>query len=317
MATRNSRFLIALALLPILLLALLAAAPVPSENAIPARVESTLSAPAGQETMRMPTDVALDSQGNVFIADGANARIVRFNARGDFLAPFKPAVSAPTGLFIDHKDRLWVADSGNHRVLQLSAEGNIEQTFDLPPDGNHPSKPTHLLLTSDDSRLYVVDNPNHRLLIRDQKIGHWRFAGGPGKSLGEFQYPFMIAQGKEGALHITETIGTRIQTLMPDGQWAAPISGWGIALGQLCRPKGIAVDAKGRIFVSDSTLRAVQVFSPAGKLEGVLTDNKNEVLRFDHPMGMRFDVGGRLYIVELKANRVAIVTLAGRAGGAP
>jgi sugar lactone lactonase YvrE len=257
----------------------------------------------------MPTDVAIDSKGTVFVVDGVNNRIVRFGATDNALSPFAPSMNRPVGIFVDRNDHLWIADSGNHRVLRLSAEGAVDETIEVPNDRGMPAKPTDLLLTPDSSRLYVVDNDNHRLLIRNQKSYEWTVLGASGKSLGQFQYPFMIASDSQQYVYITEAIGARVQAISPANRWAGGISSFGVELGQLYRPKGIAIDGKGRLFVSDSTLQVVQAFDSSGAIEGVLTDEQHRPLRFEHPMGMCFDSAGKLYVVELKANRVAVVSL--------
>lgn len=298
-------------------IAMLGGTPIPPDQSIPARIISTLAMPATQPSMHMPTAVALDSKQNIYVADGANNRIVRFDAGNRLPTIIKPEMKQPTGIFVDASDKLWVADSGNHRVLRLGADGLVKETIELPPDRERPAKPTDLLLLPDLSRLYIVDNDNHRLLVRDQKSKAWMILGKTGTSLGEFQYPFMIACGQDNDLFITEAIGARAQILSKSDRWVGQLSQFGIELGQLYRPKGIAVDSEGRVFISDSTLRVIQVFRKEGGFIGVLTDAQHQPLRFDHPMGLRFDKSGRLYVVELKADRVAVVELIGKGGGGP
>jgi DNA-binding beta-propeller fold protein YncE len=298
----------------VLLISSLGAAPIPADKCIPAHVEKHLSIPPPQRPMTMPTDVAVDSHGTIFIADGVNDRVVRFSANGEMLPAFAPAMNQPVGLFVDRSDRLWIADSRNHRVLKLRDDGEIDEVIDLPNGLELQAKPTDIALDAGQTRLYVVDNANHRLLVRDQRSMKWIVLGDSGKSLGQFQYPFMIAVGAHGYVYVTETIGARVQAIAPTDRWAGQISGFGVELGQVYRPKGIAVDAGNRVFISDSTLQVIEVFSSLGALEGVLTDEHQQPLRFAHPMGMCFDAHGKLYVVELKANRVAVVTL-GEPGG--
>jgi len=164
-------------------------------------------------------------------------------------------------------------------------------------------------VTPDGQRAYIVDNDNHRLIVRDNRDKQLTTLGRFGRALGQFQWPFMVAVSPRGYLYVTETIGARVQRIRPPRRWAGQISRWGVELGRLYRPKGVAVSATGRLFVSDSTLSVVQVFGPDGELLGVLTDAAGEPLRFKHPMGMCFDAAGRLYLVELGADRVAVIAL--------
>ena len=309
-------FWIALVALLLSAASLMAVAPLPETYQVPATVSRVL---AGENpALHMPTDVAVNSNGNVYIADGARDRVVILSNEGkQRLATTRPAGQAlkrPVGLTVDAKDRLWVADTGNHRLMVLDqlAERLIEK-IDLPAlDDAHRAAPTGITVTSDLKRTYVVDNANHRLLIRDNVSGEIIALGQGGTAVGQFQYPFKVACGLAGDVYISEAIGARLQVLTKEDRWAGPIGSWGVEIGQFYRPKGVAVDAGGRIFVSDSTMNVVQVFDARGRVVGCLSDTDGRPLRFAHPMGMTFDRNGRLYVVELAANRVAVVTLGGR-----
>ncbi|HEY8666064.1 MAG TPA: NHL repeat-containing protein [Tepidisphaeraceae bacterium] len=307
---------------PVMLLAFAlmtcAAAPIPADKQIPASVTRTIAGPKN-DALFMPTDVAVDSKNRVYVADGVNDRIVRFSADGELDLAFarigEQTLSHPVGVTVDASDVIYITDTGHHRIIVATPDGKLRETIDLPAasgTGEHSADPTKVAVKPDGSRLYVVDNENHRILIRAAAEGadkSWTILGKSGKALGQFQWPFMLCIGEEDYVYVTEAIGCRVQMISPTDRWAGQVSQWGITLGSLYRPKGIAADGKGRVFVSDSTLSVVQVFNPRGNLEGILTDDDGKPLRFAHPMGMTFDAAGHLYVVELKENRVAVVTL--------
>ena len=289
------------------------AAPLPADKRIPATITRTIAAPQS-DPLVMPTDLAIDRSGHLYVADGVNDRIVRFNPDGDVDAqlhgPADSPLHGPIGVAIDAANSLWIADSANHRLVVCQPDGQNSRTIDLPPmSPDKPANPTSIAITPDGKRTYVADCGNHRILIRDNAKQTWTALGQWGTSLGQFRWPFMLCIGEENHVLITETLGDRVQQLSTANRWGGQIGQFGVALGDLYRPKGVAVDAKGRIFVGDSTLGVIQVFDDGGNLIGALTDDLGLPLRFEHPMGMRFDSHGSLYIVELSANRVAVVSL--------
>jgi len=286
--------------------------PLPVELQIKARRVGVLQGPTG-DAMHMPTDVAVDSRGRVWVADGANDRIMRFTTQGRpdriISTVGDERFHQPVGLTVDSKDRLWVADTGEHRLLVLTSEAALVERIPLTMPDGRVADPTDLLVAPDGSRTWVIDNDNHRVLVRDNTTGSLTARGRFGSGLSQFQWPFMIAATRDGDILITEAIGARVQRISRTGRWAGQISRWGVEAGQLYRPKGIAVDERNRVFVSDSTLGVVQVFKATGELIGVLCEETGRIMRFEHPMGMCFDKQSRLYVVELRAHRVALITL--------
>lgn len=305
--------------------AVCAAATIPPAQRLAAQVVVTLAAPA-DSPMNMPTGVAVDAAGRVYVADGVNRRVVVLDSDGRFAGAIQSAgetaLARPMGLHVDTQGRLWIADASLNRVMAVATNGDkwparADLLLEVRPPlvrrdkGLEPAAPTDMAVSRDGSQLYIVDNQHHRLILQDLKTQATQVVGGPGQGLGQFQWPFTISLGPDGYVYVCEAIGARVQRLNPAGRPAGRIGRWGVEMGELYRPKGVVVGSDGSVYVSDSTLDVVQVFHTDGTLRGVLTDAQGAPLRFQHPMGLALDARGRLYVVELTANRVAVVTIAG------
>jgi sugar lactone lactonase YvrE len=94
--------------------------------------------PATLAQLKMPTGVAVDRDGNVFIADGLNNRVRKVSPQGTIttvaggggtLGDGGPATSArlnvPEGVAVDAKGNLYIADLGHNRVRKVSPGGTI------------------------------------------------------------------------------------------------------------------------------------------------------------------------------------------------
>jgi hypothetical protein len=110
--------------------------------------------------LSLPTGVAVDSSGDVFVADSGNNRVLELanGASTQTVLPFS-GLSQPWGVAVDSSGDVFVADSGNNRVLEL-ANGASTQTV-LPFSGLNG--PTGVAVDSSGD-VFVADSGNNRVL---------------------------------------------------------------------------------------------------------------------------------------------------------
>jgi len=269
------------------------------------------------EPFSMPSDVAVGRDGNLYVLDGVNHRVVVFDSTGEFRFKFGSRGSGlgqllfPLGITTAPDGKVYVADSGNHRFQVFSADGNPLKVVPLPSTASGvPPDPTDVAIDTARQQLYVVDNDNHKLHVYN--LSNNRFEqvwGGPGQGRRQFRFPFLIDTSSQGYVLVVEPINTRVQVLNSSGKFVCFIGGWGVKPGQLFRPKGV-VTFEDRVFVTDSYLGRVQVFNMGGDFLGMLTDSEGAPIQLTTPTGITIDAERRrLYVVELKADRVCWMDL--------
>ena len=263
-----------------------------------------------EPSLLLPTAVAVARDGSIFVVDGVNDRIVRFDAEGAVLEEIQQVgderLAQPMAARLDATERLWIVDAGNQRVLVRAPDGSLERTivFSAEVLQRRPDL-TDAALSADGRFLWAVDNNHHQLLRYNLASGELKTLGQRGESLGQFQYPFMLAIAADGDIYLTDVINGRVQALNAEGEPTGTVGTYGVDLGQFFRPNAIAIDAEQRVWISDGVMNVVQAFTPDGRLIDVLRDTEGKPYRFDLPMGLAFDAQGDLYVVELHANRVA------------
>ena len=145
--------------------------------------------PATNATFFHPSDLSVDSSGNIFIADSGNQRIrkvdaatgniqtVAGNGTFGFSGDGGPATNAelaqPTGVYADSSGNIFIADAGNNRIREVVATaGNIQTvagngTFGFSGDGG-PATSTTLNVPTDvyadgSGNLFISDTFNNRI----------------------------------------------------------------------------------------------------------------------------------------------------------
>src|SRR5439155_10262907 len=82
--------------------------------------------PATAATLGTPTGVAVDSVGNLFIADPSNLRIRRVDAGTQVITTVPvPGLVRPFGIAIDSAGKLFVTDVGGHRVYRVDVATQV------------------------------------------------------------------------------------------------------------------------------------------------------------------------------------------------
>jgi hypothetical protein len=165
---------------------------------------------SGVGQFNVPTGVALDSQGRIYISDRLNNRIVRINdmsgagwttlgTQGSGQGQF----SDPLGIAIDSADHIYVSDYSNHRIVKMNdISGSGWTTLGSPqialngPDG---------LTTDSSNRLYIVDTRAAGIIRVDDITGaNYVSLGTPGTGVGQFSLPTDIKVDSAGKIYVAD-----------------------------------------------------------------------------------------------------------------
>ncbi|MFE0062741.1 hypothetical protein [Streptomyces sp. NPDC059003] len=200
--------------------------------------------PAIATRLHYPAGVAVDGEGNLYIADGHNQRIrkvtpnglittVAGNGTGGYVSDGGPALATrlyyPYGVTVDEGGSLYIADHSNHRIRKVTADGLITTvagtgTGGYVDDGG-PAMTTRLyhpvgVALDRAGNLYIADLSNQRVrgvtAVADMKP-----PPPPSADLyGEVINPYTVPRGQQFDL------GARIRNRGPnpaDGQYVTVV----------------------------------------------------------------------------------------------
>ena len=248
-----------------------------------------------------PTGVAVDSAGNIYIADANNNVVRQVNTSGKITTLVgdngagagysgdtgnanQAQLNIPTAVAIDSSGNLYIADSANN-VVRVVAAGTINTVSAtsgtvVHPDGLAVDAAGNLYVAdTDDRRVIKVSNGVFSVLAGTEAVG---FTGDDGPALNaEFDDPFGVAVDAAGYIYIADTFNGRIRKIGLDGT-VSTIAGTGYPSyygdgGQatsatLYFPHDVAVDSSGNVYIADTVnhaIRMLQLQTPAISASGV------------------------------------------------
>jgi len=259
--------------------------------------------------LHTPQDVAVDSNGNLFIADTANSVIREVTAAGvistfagttasgfagDGAAATAAALFVPISVSVDGSGNVYIAENGDGRIRKVDTKGIITTIVGTGTagfaDNNDATKgqlnsPTGIAVDSS-GNLYIADFLNLRVrkvagnnLSTVAGNGVFSFSGDGGQALNaQMNGPQGVAVDASGNIYVSDTSNHVVRRVASNGvittvagNGSAGFGGDGSAAtsAQLNSPAGLAVDAVGNLYIADSQNARVRRVSTSGSISTV------------------------------------------------
>jgi sugar lactone lactonase YvrE len=188
--------------------------------------------PARKARLSDPSGLAVDSHGNVYIADSGNNRVRKISPDG-MIRTVVSGLNGPHGVAVDAKDTLFIADTFNNLIKRLDPDGAVQtiagtgkQEFsgdEGPATQAGLGAPDSLAIDSQ-GNIFIADRGNWRVrkITQDGVIhtiagNHERgFSGDGGPALKAPIFPTSVAVDSRGRVYVTDE--NRIRVLTPTDQ---------------------------------------------------------------------------------------------------
>jgi RHS repeat-associated protein len=240
-----------------------------------------------------PLGATADAQGNVYIAEGGNHRIIKVGPWGytTILAGSSSGAHGyangqgtmatfyhPVGLAADASGNIYVADEDNHAIRKITPAGTVTTFAGSGSQGS-------------------VDGTG---------------------TAASFYYPCGVAIDASGTLYVADTYNNKIRKITPAGV-VTTLAGSGVAgsanatgtAATFNQPFSVAVDASGNVYVTDRSNHKIRKITAAGVVTtlagsgtAAFAEGTGTAASFNAPTSITIDKQGNLYVTDENNQRI-------------
>ncbi|MBM4137321.1 MAG: 6-bladed beta-propeller [Nitrospira sp.] len=255
---------------------------------------------AGPGQMQEPSDIAVDSDGKIFVTDTGNKRINIMGPDGNIIASWsnkesnRGTMGAPSGIVL-YEDKVYVTDSDLDKVLIFTRDGKCIDEF-----GSRGSAPKQF----DEPKgiyvhqgiIYVADTGNHRIQIFSLEGIYLQSIGVKGTEIGQMHSPTDVAVDQNGYIYVSEAGNNRVQVFDAYGKYYRDYH-------DVVKPSSLCIDKNG-FFVADAGNFQIKKFDFEGHLLVSFGSKGEGQAQFRALSGISLDRDGNVFAVDTKKNTI-------------
>lgn len=259
---------------------------------------------------KRPKGIAVDANGDVWVADTKNNRVQEFSPTGEYLRQFgsegtgNGQFKSPADIAVAENGDLWVTDSLNDRVEEFSPTGGYLAKFGSEGTGNGQFTEPVGIAIAPNGHIWVTDARFYRVEEFSSTGAYITKVGTDGSGNGQFFGPLGVATDPNGDIWVADTRNNRVQELSSTGGYLSQFGSKGTSNGQLSEPAGIAVDPAGDIWVVDTRNNRIEGFTNAGEYITQFGTKGSGSEQFSEPEGLAIDSKDDLWIADRVNSRI-------------
>lgn len=246
------------------------------------------------------TTMAVDHNGNLWVADSEHYRVEEFNGSGEYVKEFgSKEEGTPWAITAGSKKRIWVLENSTECKIKAYGESGETQVTITAAHGSGSgecSDPSGIAADKH-GNVWVADTGNSRLEEFNEKGEYLKTVGTKGAGVGQLEQPTTVAIDSHGDIFAGDYKNERVEEYNEKGEYLREFgSTKELPLG---KPLGLAIDPHGDILVMSSNNR-VEMFNPEGTYEAKFGQQGSGTgqFEFSDPSGIAVLPNGSIWLTD-------------------
>jgi hypothetical protein len=198
--------------------------------------------------------VAVDSAGNIYVADGYNLQVLKFAKNGAYVTQWFSGSGYQNyngmGVAVDSVNSVYVSDPYGQIIRRYNASGFYITAWGSPGSGNGQFNGLDYIAAG--TSVYASDSGNYRVEKFSTFGGYQAQWGSQGTNNGQFNYGAAgVALDGSNNLYVTDPYNYRVQKFSGSGAYLTQWGSYGSGPGQFSYPGSVAADASNTVYVLD------------------------------------------------------------------
>ncbi len=265
----------------------------------------------GSSSLYLPTGIAIDLLGNIFITDTGNDRVVKCDKEGRFLVETggfgweAGEFNRPTYVATDNGLNVYVVDAQNKRIQRFDHNLNFVSTIEIKEEGGFSGfgLPEGIAITFS-GEILVSDIEGDFLIKLNSFFEYERNFGGFENIGGGLRDPVGVSVSQNGEVYVADSQNDRVAVFDAFGNF---IKSFGEKI--LENPKGVIIGQDQLIYVANTGKNSLVIFDPNGNLISEYGNSGWGMVNLSKPTDLKLGKENRLFVVDSLNNRILVFEL--------
>ncbi|MFA6250542.1 MAG: C25 family cysteine peptidase [Candidatus Shapirobacteria bacterium] len=255
-----------------------------------------------------PRKIAVDSLGNIYVADSGNSRIVKFDPQGNFILTWGSVsnLTLPSAVAVDSANRIYVGDQSTTPVRIYDSEGKYLSYLRIPGAEKSFTVVGSIAISPVNQMVYVLDSKNNTIYKFNSQGSYLSQISSYGASERKFEGISDIAINSHGVLSVIDSVAFSILDFDTNDRFLRRWSDCCHEDGLISSSQGITYDSADNILIADTGNNRIQKLSPDRKFLLKWGTPGGGGSQFNEPVDVTAGRSGQIYVSDSGNNRLQV-----------